>query len=161
MARHIWLAEVAILAEARRADRVRRAAVKAAAERDDVLASRGHARHAHRILVRLRARVAEESFCQSVRRHRNQFLSRPRASFRINKIRIEEQLVGLFLDRFHHVRVTMTCARYSVATIEIEITLAVARKNPDTFAALRDDRHLFVSRELILLFEFRDLAISS
>jgi hypothetical protein len=37
---------------------------------------------------------------------------------------------------------------HRVATIQIEISFATARIDPDTFAALRDDRHFLVGREL-------------
>ena len=47
----------------------------------------------------------------------------------------------------------MPGARDGVTTIEIEIALAVARIDPNTFTAFSDDRHLLVSRELIPLFE--------
>src|SRR5438105_225708 len=52
---------------------------------------------------------------------------------------------------------TMTSAGDRMPTIEIEITLAFARINPNTFAALSDEGHLFVSRELELLFGKRDV----
>src|SRR5712692_1860239 len=47
---------------------------------------------------------------------------------------------------------TMTRRGHRVAAIQIKISLAAARINPDTFATLRDHRHLLVRRELILLF---------
>src|SRR5437870_8540407 len=51
----------------------------------------------------------------------------------------------------------MTSSRDRMSTIKIEIPVAVARINPNTFAAFSDDRHLFVSRELILLLEFSNV----
>ena len=55
MARHIWFAQLAILAQKGRANRISRAPVETTAERNDVLSGGRHARHAHRILVRFRA----------------------------------------------------------------------------------------------------------
>src|SRR6266481_1966749 len=48
---------------------------------------------------------------------------------------------------------TMTGAGYRVAAIQIKIAITVARKNPNTFAALSHDGHLLVGGELVLLFE--------
>src|ERR1041385_301407 len=55
---------------------------------------------------------------------------------------------------------TMTGAGHRMTAVEVEITQTVAGKNPDAFATRGDDRHFFVSRELISLFEFRDIAQS-
>ena len=44
-----------------------------------------------------------------------------------------------------------------VTAVEIQVALAVAGEKPDTLAALRDDGHLFVRRQLKLLFERGDL----
>src|SRR5258707_4387710 len=43
---------------------------------------------------------------------------------------------------------TMTRCGYCVTTVQIKISIATARKDPDTFAALRNNGHLFVGREL-------------
>src|SRR5690348_12983756 len=55
----------------------------------------------------------------------------------------------------------MTRARDSVAAVEIEILVAVARVNPDTLATLRGDGHLFVRGELILIFVRHGLVTTS
>src|SRR4051794_22064671 len=52
---------------------------------------------------------------------------------------------------------TVAGAGDGVAAIQIQVTFAIARVNPDTFATLGDDRHFLVSRQLILLFEQSDI----
>ena len=69
MSGHVWFADLAILAQERRADRIRSAAMKPAAEGDDVRAPSRHPRHAHRVFVRFGSGVTEERFHK--RRRRN------------------------------------------------------------------------------------------
>src|SRR3989440_9841834 len=52
---------------------------------------------------------------------------------------------------------TMTSSGHRMTAIKIEITPAVARINPNTFATFGDNWHLFVSRQLELLFENLDV----
>src|SRR5229473_5373106 len=47
---------------------------------------------------------------------------------------------------------TMPRRGHCVTTIQIKISIAVAGIDPHAFASLRDDGHLLVGRELILLF---------
>src|SRR4029077_16163846 len=93
MTGHIWLADLAIFSQKGGADGVGGAPVKSAGEGDDVLASGGHAGHAHRILIRFRSGITEESFREFRRRNRNQFLGSFGAGSRVNEIGIEQKLL--------------------------------------------------------------------
>src|SRR5690606_37905923 len=61
--RNIRFAELAVLSQERRRDRVRRPSVETSAECSELLPSGRHSSHSHRILVGLGARVAEKSLC--------------------------------------------------------------------------------------------------
>src|ERR1700682_3935440 len=127
MARHIWFADLAILSQERRADRVRSAAMKAAGESDDVRSPRRHARHAHRVLVCFSPRVAKESLRQRVRRDRHQLFSGPRPAPGVNKVRIEEQLFRLLANGGNDMRVTMSGPGDGMTAVKIQIPLTIAR----------------------------------
>src|SRR5262245_45321590 len=158
MARHIGFAKLTILAQERRADRIRGSTMEAAAESDHVRARGRHPGHAHGVLVRLSSRIAEEGLGQRLRSNRDQFLCGLCARLRINQIRIEEQLIGLMLDGIDDVRMTMPGAGHRVSAVKIKITFPIARIDPRAFAALRDDRHLLIGRELkLLLYRFHIL----
>src|SRR5215213_558193 len=151
MARHIRFPDFTILAEKGGADRVGGASMKAAGEGDDLLAARSHARHTHRILVCLSTGVAKKDFCKRVRSNRNKLLRGSSTRLRVNEIRIEQQLAGLFADCFHDVRMTMSGAGYSMTAVEVEILVAIARVDPNTLAAFSRDRHFSVRGELKLI----------
>ena len=81
--------------------------------------------------------------CGKVCRRRTAFLGRPCDS---------DQLTSLFADRFDDVRVTMARSGNSVTTVKIEIALAFARIDPDSFTAFSGNGHFLVRSQLILIF---------
>src|SRR5712692_7165026 len=122
MSGHIWFADLAIFTEKRRADRIRSAAMKSAAEGDDVLAAHRHPRHAHRIFVRFGAGVAEERLGERRRRTRNQFFCRACPSLGIDEIGIEKKFSCLLANRRDYMRMTMARRGDRVATVQIKIS---------------------------------------
>src|SRR6267143_7231050 len=56
---------------------------------------------------------------------------------------------------------TVAGAGYSMAAVQIEILIAVGRIDPNAFAALGDDGHLLVSRQLKLIFAGDNIAVGS
>src|SRR6266404_1152343 len=56
---------------------------------------------------------------------------------------------------------TVAGAGYSVATIQVEVPIAISRIDPNAFAALGNDGHLLVSRQLKSIFAGDNLTVGS
>ena len=151
MTRHIRPSDLAVMPEEGRAYRIGRAPVEAARESDDLLAPRLHARHSHRVLVRLRARVAEERLRYTLGRAAHQRTGRVRAHVRVDDVRVEEETPRLLPQSLYHARVAMARRAHCVAAVQVQKALALASLDPTPLAAHGRERKLLISRELILL----------
>src|SRR5437762_2021006 len=106
------------------------------------------------------------SFASVPELQKNAFVNRPgaietnfpaaRAYFGINQVRIKEQLLRLLFDGRRDMRMAVPGAGDCVSAIKVEVSIAVARIDPDTLTALGNDRHFLVSRELKLIFQSGD-----
>src|SRR4051812_27504888 len=103
-----------------RAYRVGRPPVEAAGESDDLLAPRPYARHSHRVLVRLRARVAEERLRGTLGRAAHQRTGRARAPVEIDDVRVEEEPPRLLPQSLYHARVAMARRAHCVTAVQVQ-----------------------------------------
>jgi hypothetical protein len=121
--------------------------VPTAEYRDDSSATGGLAREVQRVLVRLRARVAEEHPLKRVGAQGRQALGQTLAKRVGDGSRIEEQRSSLLRNRTHHVRVTVAGSRYRVPSVGVQPLVSILIDQPRAVPAHRADRELGVDRE--------------
>ena len=118
-----------------------RAAVPAAPHRDDRLAPGVPPGQMERVLVGLRARVAEEDPPERRRTELGQLLRQRLALRQRHGRRIEQELRRLLGDGPHHVGMAVAGRGHGVAAVGIEPLVAVRVHQPRAVAADRADRH--------------------